>query len=275
MGAASRSAGRMIDGVGFSEAGRGAPALIFIHGGLGDRHDWSSQFQALSADHHVLALDLPGHGQSHGLPCRSIEELAAAVQAVRRECVTSTAFLVGHGFGCSVAVETARQDPCAIAGLILIEGHPLAPAALATLSSATLTPQTLRAGLMRSYETMFTRATDPSLRRRVLAHVANVADELIAALVCCGVAWGSSAVAALGELTVPTLLIEATSLRDGRFAPLADGEEATWVQVCRDQLPGVQVTRIRGAGHLLPSEQPAQVNDLISDFVVRLSITER
>ncbi len=275
MKAASGSTGRIIDGVAYSEAGSGNFSLVFIHGGLGDRHDWDGQVEALSADHHILALDLPGHGQSSGLPCRSIPEFAEAVQTVRRPCAAKPVVLVGHGFGCSVAVEAVRQDPAAVASLILIEGHPLVPGALATLSDATLTPQTLRTSLMQSYETMFTQATDPSLRQRTLAHLAAVPDELIADLVRCGIAWRPSAEAALGAVGVPTLLIEATSLKEGRFAPLADGEEAHWTQVCRGQIPGADVIRISEAGHLLPSERPNQVSALISDFISRLSVAER
>ncbi|NJN04926.1 MAG: alpha/beta hydrolase [Leptolyngbyaceae cyanobacterium SL_1_1] len=41
------------------------PALVFIHGGLGSRYNWRSQFEfAQARAWQVLAYDLAGHGDS-------------------------------------------------------------------------------------------------------------------------------------------------------------------------------------------------------------------
>jgi len=48
----------------YSAAGAGEPALVFIHGGLADRKFWDSQLRAFAGKHRVIALDLPGHGES-------------------------------------------------------------------------------------------------------------------------------------------------------------------------------------------------------------------
>jgi pimeloyl-ACP methyl ester carboxylesterase len=54
------------------------PCVVFIHGALNDHSVWT--LLARWCAHHgysVLALDLPGHGRSAGLPPPSVE--AAAV----------------------------------------------------------------------------------------------------------------------------------------------------------------------------------------------------
>ena len=41
------------------------PALVFLHGGLGNRFNWRSQYEFFqSQSWEVLAYDLAGHGQS-------------------------------------------------------------------------------------------------------------------------------------------------------------------------------------------------------------------
>lgn len=67
----------------YSAAGAGEPALIFVHGGLADRSFWDAQLKACAADHRVLALDLPGHGESGANRKKwGIPEFGADVRAV-------------------------------------------------------------------------------------------------------------------------------------------------------------------------------------------------
>lgn len=40
------------------------PAVLFLHGFMGSADDWRPLMQALSATHHCVAVDLPGHGQT-------------------------------------------------------------------------------------------------------------------------------------------------------------------------------------------------------------------
>ena len=40
------------------------PAILFLHGFMGSADDWRPLMQALSATHHCVAVDLPGHGQT-------------------------------------------------------------------------------------------------------------------------------------------------------------------------------------------------------------------
>src|SRR5512143_4348551 len=48
----------------YSVAGSGEPALVFIHGGFANRSFWDEQIKAFSPRRRVVALDLPGHGDS-------------------------------------------------------------------------------------------------------------------------------------------------------------------------------------------------------------------
>ena len=48
----------------FEESGAGAPPLVLVHGWCCNRSFLEPQRRHFSTHHHVVALDLPGHGDS-------------------------------------------------------------------------------------------------------------------------------------------------------------------------------------------------------------------
>ena len=97
------------------------PTAIFIHGVLGDHSVWILQTRHLA--HHgwnVLALDLPGHCRSGGVPPASVEEAADFVLTLMDAAGLQHAALVGHSFGSLIALETAARAPERISHLVLV-----------------------------------------------------------------------------------------------------------------------------------------------------------
>lgn len=107
-GGAERKTCRAADGVPivYSVAGSGGPALVFVHGGFANRGFWDEQIKAFSARHRVVALDLPGHGDSGaerkkwGMP-----EFGDDVRAVVESEGLEKVVLFGNSLGGPVAVE--------------------------------------------------------------------------------------------------------------------------------------------------------------------------
>ncbi|HEY9877046.1 MAG TPA: alpha/beta hydrolase [Leptolyngbyaceae cyanobacterium] len=104
------------------------PAMVFLHGGLGNRFNLRSQYEfAMAQGWQVLAYDLAGHGQSGpyaqysiGRHCRDLSRLPHRFQI--RQPV-----LCGHSYGVPLALEWAQRHT--VAGLVLIAGgtHDLDP----------------------------------------------------------------------------------------------------------------------------------------------------
>lgn len=61
----------------YEEAGRGAPALVFVHGLACHRGFWAEQVKHFSRHHRVLAVDLRGHGDSDAPEQRYTMQLLA------------------------------------------------------------------------------------------------------------------------------------------------------------------------------------------------------
>ena len=70
--------------------GSTGPPVLLLHG-LGSRAaDWMPQIQVLAPQHHVLAVDLPGHGASPLPPgSLTIETMADATAAVAAAVCTA------------------------------------------------------------------------------------------------------------------------------------------------------------------------------------------
>lgn len=102
------------------EAGIGEPVLL-IHG-VGMRAEtWAPQIAALSADHHVIAVDMPGHGGSDPLAdgARLPDYVAWAARVVRALGL-GPVNVVGHSMGALVAMGLAVEHPDLVRRLALL-----------------------------------------------------------------------------------------------------------------------------------------------------------
>lgn len=104
------------------EAGQGAPVLL-IHG-VGMRAEaWGPQIGALSADHRVIAVDMPGHGESDPLPGqpRLPDYVAWAAQVIRALGLGPVS-VAGHSMGSLIAAGLAVYHPDLVTRAALLNG---------------------------------------------------------------------------------------------------------------------------------------------------------
>ncbi len=115
-----------VDGVtvAFEDRGSGDPVLVFIHGLAGDRSDWDYQFSHFSGGHRVVAIDLPGNGDSGR--DRHIWTMAAFgedVASVADHLGLEDMILVGHSLGGDVVVEAALRLTGRVRGLVWVSSY--------------------------------------------------------------------------------------------------------------------------------------------------------
>lgn len=104
------------------------PALVFLHGGLGNRFNWRCQYEFFAAQGRtVLAYDLGGHGQSTSYPRYSIGRHWRDLTRLIENFLIQSPVLCCHSYGVPIGLEWARRYP--VRGLILVAGgtHALAP----------------------------------------------------------------------------------------------------------------------------------------------------
>ena len=104
------------------------PGIVFLHGGLGNRFNWRSQYEFfLSQGREVLAYDLAGHGQSSPYQKYSIGRHHRDLTRLLRRYQIKVPILCCHSYGVPIGLEWARRHQ--VSALILIAGgtHDLAP----------------------------------------------------------------------------------------------------------------------------------------------------
>ncbi|MBK5004914.1 acetoin dehydrogenase dihydrolipoyllysine-residue acetyltransferase subunit [Pseudomonas sp. S32] len=103
------------------ELGEGGTPLVLVHGFGGDLNNWLFNHPALAAERRVIALDLPGHGESaKALQRGDLDELAETVLALLDHLGIAKAHLAGHSMGGAVCLNIARMAPQRVASLSLI-----------------------------------------------------------------------------------------------------------------------------------------------------------
>lgn len=115
---------RLSDGtrVRLIEAGAGAPVLL-IHG-VGMRAEaWGPQIDALSLDHRVIAVDMPGHGESDPLPGEpSLPDYVAWAARVVQALGLGPLAVAGHSMGALIAAGLAVEHPELVTRVALLNG---------------------------------------------------------------------------------------------------------------------------------------------------------
>lgn len=89
-----------------------SPTLVFLHGFLGNRQDWSETIGYLKDDFYCVCIDLPGHGHSVAIstPLDSgFETTHRLIKNVLDDLQISQYILIGYSLGGRIALDYARS----------------------------------------------------------------------------------------------------------------------------------------------------------------------
>jgi pimeloyl-ACP methyl ester carboxylesterase len=236
-----------------------------IHGFGGSQAVWQPQIQEFSRRYRVIALDLPGHGDSprpegdqHYSPAACAEQLELLLDHLEIE----RAVLVGQSMGTVVSQIFCLAHPARVRALVLngaLAGSP--PAGVQRGPWVDEIVKRIDARGIRAYmeelvPNFFSRSPDPSLVKVATEEACKLAQH--AALAYCRAVSGLSIRERLGEIRVPTLLI--VGAEDGR-TPVEESERMNRA------LPDSLLKIVKGAGHLANVEKPAEFNRAVLAFI--------
>jgi len=98
----------------------GEPTLLLIHGSGVSARYWINQLQGLGGALRVVAVDLPGHGESDPMPHVSVEEYGRVVAKLIDALGLGSVIAVGHSLGGAIAIALASQRSGRVRGLVLL-----------------------------------------------------------------------------------------------------------------------------------------------------------
>ena len=252
--------------------GNDRPVLVFVHGLSGTWQNWLLNIPAFMGSHRVIALDLPGFGESP-MPREkiSIKGYARILDGLLGALGVDSAVVVGNSMGGFVAAELALAFPARVERLVLVSA--------AGLSIEELRREPLLAGarvwavtatwLGARGQSVITR---PRARRLGLQMIVRYPERLSPELTYeitrgAGTAGFVPAMEALlsygfrdqlSRIEVPTLVVWG---RNDMLVPRGDARE--YVRLIGDN---AQREMFEDTGHLTMLERPSRFNRLLAAF---------
>ena len=112
----------------YADRGFGDSVVLLLHGFGGDLDNWMFNLDSLAEKHRILALDLPGHGQSVKTNVDpSLSGMATFVRKFLDVLSVSSVHVVGHSMGGAIAMQLASDSPETVKSLGLICSAGLGP----------------------------------------------------------------------------------------------------------------------------------------------------
>ena len=209
----------------------------------------------------MIALDLPGHGESSkDVGAGDLDLLATTVGAFLDGLGVARAHLVGHSLGGAVAARLAASRPGLVASLALIapggfgdeiDGEYI-DGFVAAESRRDLKPLLER--LFADPELVTRRLVDDVLRMKRIDGVTEALGTLAAAVVPAG-RQADRVAEPLAGTGIPVLVVWGSA---DRIVPVGQAQAAP---------PGARVELLEGAGHSPHMERAGEVNRLLDEFL--------
>ena len=119
--------------------GSGTPILL-VHGIGSSNLTWSSVLDRLTANEaHVIAVDLPGHGESSKQPGDySLGSLASTLRDLLDHLGHQRVHLVGHSLGGGISLQFVYQFPERVESIVLVSSGGLGEEAFSGLRAAAM-----------------------------------------------------------------------------------------------------------------------------------------
>lgn len=243
-----------------------APVAVFLHGLAGNRSSWDPQLTGLATLRRCAAWELPGYGDSPGLP-GSLTELADVAAEWIATLVAGTATgsvdVVGLSFGGMVAQHLALNHPDLVRTLALLDTSPrfgmdgvtTREDWLATRVEPLRDPQSPsgtaeRAAQLDQVVAGLVGAACPApVRDLVVASMSAVPGASLAA--SCRALVDHDTRDRLAEIQAPTLVL--VGAEDTETPP-------DYSAAIAERIPGARMVVLPGTGHLSNLESPEAVD---------------
>jgi len=233
-----------------------ADAVVLVHGWLGNRTYWDQQIEVLAERHHVIALDLAGHGESGlGRDDWSLEAFGADVVAIIEEVDPASVSLVGHSMGGDAIVFAAKALGDLVTGLVWVD-------AFRSLGHETPSPPDVVEAFVAPFREDFAGSVDRFARGMFPASAeAGLVDRIASDMASGSVQMGVGSIRY--ALNREPAIIEALPHIDAPKVAINPDIAPTDIESLR--VHGFEPVVLERVGHFLMLEDPRQFNPVLVD----------
>lgn len=241
--------------------GAGRP-LVLLHGGMGSWNHWTRNIEALAARFKVIALDLPGCGDSDSV-AREIpddEYVALVADAVESAAAGSPVNLAGFSFGGITSALVAARLGGRMRKLCLVSPGGFGQGNVLDLRK--IPPDeaglpAVRAVLKHNLQVMMCADPGAVTEETIDLHYSNYKRVRFDGR---RFSLSNRMAETLRRIACPVQTIW------GERDALPRPDVYARIAVCRAVVPGIGVEVVPGAGHWVQYEAPAAVNRVMTDF---------
>ncbi len=228
--------------------------LVFVHGAGNNKKVWEPLLEHIEGK--TLPLELPGHGDTPGDGADSIEEYARWVKDRVEDAGPEAAVLVGHSMGGAIVQKLLADNPSWLKGAVLVS----------TGAKLKVNPAIIE-GLQKDPASMCKKIAGwavakgaPEETREFVESIFCSArpDVVVKDFAACDRFSGEEY---CKKAQVPVLIAVGS---EDVMTPLKLSQKL------KELIPSSTLKVIDGAGHMLQVERPAELAELIVDFVSRL-----
>lgn len=234
--------------------------LLFIHGSGGNHTIWSHQYGKIHEHYNIVAVDLPGHGQSAGQGESDIAAYSRWIKTLLQCLRLNKTVLVGHSLGAAIALQCAISYPERLSGIVCLGGGLKMPVNALFLDYLQTHPPEIASEIVE----MICKYSLAKENRTRLAAVLGKSIALAKPNIMHGDLLACDFLDLTGEaeaIKIPALII--CGAEDKMTPP--DLSRQLAASISRSTLE-----MIAGAGHMAMIEKPAEVNNSLREFVESL-----
>ncbi len=227
--------------------------LLLIHGSGGDRGDWQWQLEGIKAPGGVIAIELPGHGESDGPGESSVPVYADWVEKFVLGLGLQRVALMGCSLGSAISqwIGLERKPWMVALGLV---GAGARLRVLPSLLDGLINEPALSLSSLADF-CLSQSATD-SLRNEMKAKYQKADPYVIHGdLSACD---KFDVIGRIHEISVPTLILVGA---EDYLTPVK------YSKFLNDKIPGSTMVTIPNAGHLAMMEKPEEFNAATQNFL--------
>ena len=244
----------------YSVAGKGDPALVFIHCWGCRGNFWENQVAEFSKTNRVVTIDLPGHGESGaGRTSWTIESYGDDVKTVVTKLGLKRVVLVGSSMGGPIALEAAKKMPDNVVAIVPVDSLQNVEVTLTqeqldgVIKQMTADYKNSTTALLNQF--FFSPNTPEAVKTRVVNEALSRQPETAVAILKGIFAYKPGPT--LKEIKVPIKAINADL-------------NPTMLEINRKYAPQFDAVIIKGTGHYPMLEDPARFNQLLADILKTL-----
>ena len=242
------------------KCGSGEPAIVFLHYWGGTSRTWNKVVAQLQSKFTTVAYDARGWGRSDKRAAGyKLSDLADEALSLIERLGIKTYILVGHSLGGKISQLVASRNPSGLKGLVLVAPAPPSPLRFTDEArEIQMHAYDNRENVLQTISFLSARTPSPDIVEQIVEDSMSGSRDATMAFPTGSILEDVSSEAS--KIRVPTLVLA------GELDRLDSIDQHRHEVVAR--IPDARLEIIKGSGHLIPIDEPAQLARAIAQFVL-------